>query len=73
MKRIQLAPKIEEITYDCLEVAPILVYDNTMVKGLSECIDKRVVCSNYTDPNCTWDVIKSFKRGTALLLSPPHR
>jgi sulfide:quinone oxidoreductase len=62
--------KSGDITYDYLVVAPGLVYDFSMVKGLTECIDKGVVCSNYTNPNHTWDVIKNFKGGTALFTQP---
>jgi sulfide:quinone oxidoreductase len=59
-----------EITYDYLVVAPGLVYDFSLVPGLGEAIDKGVVCSNYTDPKHTWDVIKNFKGGTALFTQP---
>ncbi|MGR3809324.1 FAD-dependent oxidoreductase [Jiulongibacter sp. NS-SX5] len=58
------------ITYDFLVVAPGLVYNFDMIPGLKESIDKGVVCSNYTDPNHTWDVIKNFKGGTALFTQP---
>lgn len=59
-----------DITYDYLVVAPGLVYDNSLVKGLGDALDKGVVCSNYTDPNHTWEVIKNFKGGTALFTQP---
>lgn len=59
-----------EITYDYLVVAPGLVYDYSLVKGLGKSIDKGVICSNYTDPKHTWDVIKNFKGGTALFTQP---
>ncbi len=58
------------ITYDFLVVAPGLAYDYSLVPGLAEAIDKGVVCSNYTDPNHTWQVIKNFKGGTALFTQP---
>ncbi len=58
------------ITYDYLVVAPGLAYDYSLVTGLGEAMDKGVVCSNYTDPNHTWDVIKNFKGGTALFTQP---
>ncbi len=58
------------ITYDYLVVAPGLAYDFSLVPGLGEAMDKGVVCSNYTDPNHTWDVIKNFKGGTALFTQP---
>ncbi len=58
------------ITYDYLVVAPGLAYDYSLVPGLGEAIDKGAVCSNYTDPNHTWNVIKNFKGGTALFTQP---
>lgn len=58
------------ITYDYLVVAPGLTYDYSLVPGLGEAMDKGVVCSNYTDPEHTWDVIKNFKGGTALFTQP---
>ncbi|UAB84411.1 NAD(P)/FAD-dependent oxidoreductase [Zunongwangia sp. SCSIO 43204] len=59
-----------KITYDYLVVAPGLTYDFSLVPGLGEAIDKGVVCSNYTNPKHTWDVIKNFKGGTALFTQP---
>jgi sulfide:quinone oxidoreductase len=58
------------ISYDYLVVVPGLTYDYTLVPGLGEAIDKGVVCSNYTDPKHTWEVIKNFKGGTALFTQP---
>lgn len=58
------------ITYDYLVVAPGIAYDYSLVPGLEEAIDKGVVCSNYTDPEHTWNVIKNFKGGTALFTQP---
>ncbi len=59
-----------DVSYDYLVVAPGLTYDYSLVPGLGEAIDKGVVCSNYTDPKHTWDVIKNFKGGTALFTQP---
>ena len=59
-----------DITYDYLVVAPGLAYDFSLVPGLGEAMDKGVVCSNYTDPNHTWNVVKNFKGGTALFTQP---
>lgn len=58
------------ITYDYLVVAPGLAYDFSLVPGLGEAMDKGVVCSNYTNPKHTWNVIKNFKGGTALFTQP---
>ena len=59
-----------DLTYDYLVVAPGLVYDWSLVPGLGEAMDKDVVCSNYTDPEHTWQVLKNFKGGTALFTQP---
>ncbi|WP_116769496.1 NAD(P)/FAD-dependent oxidoreductase [Maribacter litoralis] len=59
-----------DITYDYLVVAPGLAYDFSLVPGLGKAIDKGIVCSNYTNPKHTWDVIKNFKGGTALFTQP---
>jgi sulfide:quinone oxidoreductase len=59
-----------KISYDYLVVCPGLVMDPSLVKGLPEALDKGVVCSNYTDPKHTWEVLKNFKGGTALFTQP---
>ncbi|MBQ4914684.1 NAD(P)/FAD-dependent oxidoreductase [Maribacter sp. MMG018] len=59
-----------DITYDYLVVVPGLAYDFSLVPGLGDAIDKGVVCSNYTNPKHTWNVIKNFKGGTALFTQP---
>ncbi len=59
-----------DISYDYLVVAPGLTYDYSLVPGLGDVIDKGVVCSNYTNPKHTWEVIKKFKGGTALFTQP---
>ena len=58
------------ITYDYLVLSPGLVYDLDGIEGLRESLDKGVVCSNYTDPNHTWEVIKNFKGGNAVFTQP---
>lgn len=59
-----------DLTYDYLVVAPGLVYDMSLVPGLGDVLDKDVVCSNYTDPVHTWNLLKNFKGGTALFTQP---
>ncbi len=54
------------IYYDYLVLSPGIKIDNSLIEGLSEAIDKGVVCSNYTNPKFTWEVLKNFKGGTAL-------
>lgn len=56
--------------YDYLVVSPGIKIDTSLVKGLTEAIDKGVVCSNYTDPKFTWKVLQNFKGGTALFTLP---
>ena len=58
------------VEYDYLVVCPGLKIDTTLVPGLTEAIDRGVVCSNYTNPQHTWQVIKNFKGGTALFTQP---
>ncbi len=57
-------------TYDYLVVCPGLRMAPELVEGLTEAMDKGVVCSNYTNPKHTWDVLKNFKGGTALFTQP---
>jgi sulfide:quinone oxidoreductase len=59
-----------EYTYDYLVVAPGLRMAPEMVEGLQEAMDKGVVCSNYTNPKHTWELIKNFKGGTAVFSQP---
>lgn len=58
------------LTYDYLVVAPGLVMEPSMIEGLPEALGKGVVCSNYTDPEHTWKVIKNFKGGNAIFTQP---
>lgn len=60
----------QEYTYDYLIVSPGLQIDPTLVLGLAEAMDKGSVCSVYTDPEHTWEVIKNFQGGTALFTQP---
>jgi sulfide:quinone oxidoreductase len=59
-----------DISYDYLVVAPGLVMAPEMIEGLPEALDKGVVCSNYTDPEHTWNVIKNFNGGNAVFTQP---
>lgn len=58
------------IKYKYLVVCPGLVMDTSLVDGLTEALGKNGVCSNYTDPEYTWEVLKNFKGGTALFTQP---
>ena len=57
-------------SYDFLVVAPGIKIDTSLIEGLTEALDKDVVCSNYTDPLHTWNVLKSFKGGNAIFTQP---
>lgn len=57
-------------TYDFLVVSPGLIMAPHLIEGLEEALDKGNVCSNYTNPEHTWDVIKKFKGGNALFTQP---
>ena len=59
-----------DLTYDYLIVAPGLVMEPSMIEGLPQALGKGVVCSNYTDPEHTWQVIKNFKGGNAIFTQP---
>ncbi len=56
----------ESITYDYLVVAPGIQINIDALEGLRETLGKNGVCSNYTDPEYTWEVLQEFKGGTAL-------
>ena len=57
-------------SYDFLVVCPGLVNKPEMIEGLKETLDKNNVCSNYTDPNYTWECLRNFKGGVALFTQP---
>ncbi len=58
------------ISYDYLVVSPGLVMKPELIEGLKEAMDKGVVCSNYTDPEHTWEVLRNFKGGNAVFTQP---
>lgn len=60
----------EEYTYNSLVVCPGIKIAPELVEGLTEGMDKGVICSNYTDPKHTLKVLKNFKGGTALFTQP---
>lgn len=57
-------------TYDYLVIATGLVMEPTLIEGLQEALDTGVVCSNYTNPKHTWEVIKNFTGGNAVFTQP---
>lgn len=59
-----------DFSYDYLVVAPGLVMDLDGMPGLRESLGKDGVCSNYTDPEYTFEVLKNFKGGNAVFTQP---
>ncbi len=58
------------LEYDYLVVAPGLVMAPELIEGLPEALEKGVACSNYIDPEFTWEKIKNFKGGNAVFTQP---
>lgn len=58
------------LDYDYLILSPGIKIDTSLIEGLQEAIDKGVVCSNYTDPKHTWEVLRNFKGGNAVFTQP---
>ena len=58
------------IHYQALVIATGIIYDFSMIEGLKEALDKGVVCSNYIDPEKTWELLKQFKGGNAVFTQP---
>jgi sulfide:quinone oxidoreductase len=59
-----------EFSYNYLVVAPGLKIAPEMIPGLTEAMEQGVVCSNYTNPKHTWEILQKFKGGTALFTQP---
>lgn len=59
-----------DITYEFLVVAPGIQLDLDGIEGLKEAMGKDGVCSNYVDPNYTWEVLQKFKGGNAVFTQP---
>jgi sulfide:quinone oxidoreductase len=62
--------KSGEIGYDYLVVAPGLVNNLDGIEGLREGLEKGLVCSNYVDPNKTWELLQKFNGGNAIFTQP---
>ena len=59
-----------ELSYDILVAAPGIQIDVDGIPGLKEGLEAGVVCSNYTDPNKTWELVQKFKGGNAIFTQP---
>ncbi|MCS7029582.1 MAG: NAD(P)/FAD-dependent oxidoreductase [Bacteroidia bacterium] len=55
-----------KIKYDVLVVATGVIFDNSLIEGLQEALDKGIVCSNYVDPNKTWELLQKFQGGNLI-------
>ncbi|MCB0688318.1 MAG: NAD(P)/FAD-dependent oxidoreductase, partial [Saprospiraceae bacterium] len=58
------------ISYDYLVACPGIQIDLDGIEGLKETMGKNNVCSNYVDPDYTWEVLQKFKGGNALFTQP---
>ena len=61
----------DEVEYEYLVAAPGIQINLDGIKGLKEAFGKRGVCSNYVDPEYTWEVLKNFQGGNALFTQAP--
>jgi sulfide:quinone oxidoreductase len=58
------------ISYDYLVVSPGIQNDIDALPGLREALQTDSVCSNYLDPQKTFEIIKNFKGGNAVFTQP---
>ncbi len=58
------------VAYEYLIVAPGIQINLDGIEGLKEAFGKNGVCSNYVDPDYTWEVLQNFKGGVALFTQP---
>lgn len=58
------------LSYDYLVVAPGLVNDYSQIEGLEHALKTGAVCSNYVDPEYTWESLQKFKGGNAIFTQP---
>ena len=62
--------KSGDITYDVLIVSAGIQSDIDALPGLREALQTDSVCSNYFDPQKTFEVLKKFKGGNAVFTQP---
>ena len=60
----------DKIGYEYLIVAPGIQMNLDGIEGLRESLGKNGVCSNYVDPDYTWEVLQGLKSGVALFTQP---
>jgi len=62
--------KSGDITYDVLVISAGIQSDFDALPGLREALQTDSVCSNYVDPQKTFEVLKKFKGGNAVFTQP---
>jgi sulfide:quinone oxidoreductase len=60
----------DKVSYEYLIVAPGIQINLDGIEGLKEAFGKNGVCSNYVDPEYTYEVLQNFKSGVALFTQP---
>ena len=60
----------DKVIYEYLIVAPGIQINLDGIEGLKETFGKNGVCSNYVDPDYTWETLQNFKGGVALFTQP---
>ena len=60
----------DTINYEYLIVAAGIQINLDGIEGLKETFGKNGVCSNYVDPDYTWETLQNFKGGVALFTQP---
>lgn len=60
----------DKISYEYLVVAAGIQINLDGIEGLKETFGKNGVCSNYVDPDYTWETLQNFKGGVALFTQP---
>lgn len=59
-----------KLKYQVLIVATGIIYDFSMIEGLKDALEKGIVCSNYINPEKTWELLQKFKGGNAVFTQP---
>ncbi len=60
----------DQIDYEYLVACPGIQMNVDSLEGLGEALGQHGVCSNYVDPEYTWQVLQEFKGGHALFTQP---
>ena len=60
----------DKVVYEYLIVTTGIQINLDGIEGLKEAFGKGGVCSNYVDPEYTWEVLQNFKSGVALFTQP---